>query len=98
MEDHVFQKDFAGILHAERDHGETVSHQDDIDPRLVCDMSGWEVVGGDHSNWLALTIECLQSLERDFFASWRIRATHRRVGAIAGLRSWVSFEQIGIST
>ena len=65
VQQHLLHDHLTGILHAERDHGKTVTDQYYIHAGMVGDVCTWEVVGGDHGDWFVLSVEALQCVDGD---------------------------------
>lgn len=56
VQEHLFHDDFGSVVHAQRDHCETVADQDHVDACLVGDVCRGKVVGGDDGNGLFFAV------------------------------------------
>ena len=86
VQQHLLHQHFTCILHAERNHGQTVTYENHIHAGMVGDMSAWEVMRSHHCYWLVLAVEALKGVDGDGFACIARSGTQGRVRARACLR------------
>lgn len=68
MQQHLFNKHLAGILHTQGDHGQAVANQNNIHAGMIGNVGAGEVMGSHHGDGLFLSMQTPQSTESNFLA------------------------------